>query len=89
MKFFIEAWTDYPFSFLGDELNQLAPVRKIIVLDYDGDKYVNIIVDGYYDRIKSGYVYSRPGRYGEVPVLPTSERIPRWYKQTVFPAERY
>ncbi len=63
----LKAWTDYPFVELGDEEYQEAPVREIIVLEYDGDKYVDIIVEGVKTSIKSGYIYAKEGRYGEVP----------------------
>lgn len=66
----MEAWTDYPFEWLGDEPYRKAPVRKIQVLSYDGNKYCRISVCGGEDEIKSCYVYTEKGRYGEVPVIP-------------------
>jgi hypothetical protein len=65
----MEAWTDYPFTWLGDISGQKAPVRKIDVLGYDGDKYCQIKVAGRKVEIKSGYIYQSKGRYGEVPGL--------------------
>ena len=38
----ISCWTDYPIKELGDEDYQQAPLRQVIVLNYDGDKYVNV-----------------------------------------------
>lgn len=65
----LTAWTDYPFVELGDTPNAPAPVRKIKPLRYDNDKYVEIEVEGIKSSIKSGYIYTEEGRYGEVPVL--------------------
>jgi len=65
----MKAYTDYPFTFLGDVEGLRAPIREIEVLDYDGDKYCNIVVEGHKDSIKSGYIYNTPGRSGEVPCI--------------------
>lgn len=65
----MKAWTDYPFTRLGDEAGKEAPVREIEVLSYDDDKYCRIKVCGGEDEIKSGYIYQREGRYGEVPPI--------------------
>ena len=65
----MKAWTDYPFAELGDTQGREAPVREITVLSYDNDKYCRILVDGSEFEIKAGYVYSSPGRYGEVEVM--------------------
>lgn len=63
-------WTDYPITELGDEPGKEAPVRKCHVLSYDGDKYVETIVGGVKTSFKAGYVYTAPGRCGEVPKAP-------------------
>lgn len=64
----MKAWTDYPFINLGDKPNEVAPVREIEVLSYDGDKYCRVKFAGVFEEeIKSGYIYQREGRYGEVP----------------------
>jgi hypothetical protein len=60
-------WTDYPFVELGDEPGKEAPIRKCDLISYDQDKYVMLRVEGVTTDIKSGYVYTRPGRCGEVP----------------------
>lgn len=70
----MKAWTDYPFTWLGDITGAFAPVREIEVLSYDDNKYCRIKVCGEEDEIKSGYVYQREGRYGEVPVI-TREQL--------------
>jgi hypothetical protein len=58
------AYTDYPFLALGDEPWYPAPIRKVKVVSFDGDKYcqieiVNTEYSGYdYNNyIKSGYLY--------------------------------
>lgn len=53
----MKAYTDYPFTFLGDVEYQKAPMREINVLSYDGDKYCVITVAGIDTEIKLGYVY--------------------------------
>ena len=57
-------WTDYPMVALGDEPLKPAPIRRVRVLGYDGNKYANIQVLGteVFDWIKCGYLYSQPGR---------------------------
>lgn len=62
----MDAYTDYPFTFLGDEPHQKAPIRECRVIDYDGNKYCRIIVEGIETEVKSGYLYKAPGRCGEV-----------------------
>lgn len=68
----IPAWTDYPITQLGDEPNVKAPVRRCEVVDWNGDKYVWVIVEGLDEpvSIKRWYVYAREARSGEEPWLP-------------------
>lgn len=66
-------WTDYPFVELGDTPGQEAPIRQCNVLAYDGDKYCDIVVHGVKTSIKSGYIYTAPGRCGEAPKIPKAE----------------
>jgi hypothetical protein len=65
----MKAWTDYPFTWLGDEAGKEAPVREIEVLSYDDDKYCRIKVCGGEAEIKAGYIYQHEGRYGDVPAI--------------------
>ncbi len=65
----MKAYTDYPFDFLGDVISVEAVIRECDVISYDGDKYCKIIVEGIETEIKSGYLYSKCGRFGEVPVI--------------------
>lgn len=65
----MKAWTDYPFTSLGDTAGKRAPVREIEVLSYDDDKYCTIMVCGEKHEIKSGYIYQQEGRFGEVPQI--------------------
>jgi hypothetical protein len=62
-------YTDYPFTELGDIDYQPAPIRKVMPLSYDGDKYVKVLVDGIYSEIKAGYIYTKCGRCGDVPAF--------------------
>lgn len=63
----INAYTDYPFEELGDKLYEEAPVREIKVLSFDGNKYCRILLGNIKTEIKAGYIYTKPGRYNEVP----------------------
>ena len=49
----MKAWTDYPFTFIGDIPQKKAPIREIEVLGYDGNKYCNFIVEGHKTSIKA------------------------------------
>lgn len=64
----IEAWTDYPFL-PEDPAGQLAPLRPVTIIGYDGDKYVTVLYDSSEYEFKAGYVYTAPGRIGEVPSI--------------------
>lgn len=61
----ITGWTDYPFVELGDIAGKPAPIRKIKVLSYDGDKRCKILLvtENVESEIKAGYVYNKPLRY--------------------------
>lgn len=59
-------WTDYPFVELGDTPHTLAPIRLCTLLGYDRDKYCMVEIDGVRLGVKRGYVYTKPGRCGEV-----------------------
>jgi hypothetical protein len=41
-------------------------------LSYDDNKYCEVLVAGIKKEIKSGYLYSKFGRYREVPVINTN-----------------
>ena len=62
----MKAWTDYPFTNLGDIAGEMAPIRPIKVISYDRNKYCKIEVCGIFEEIKCGYIYARPGRLGTV-----------------------
>lgn len=65
----MKAWTDYPFAEFGDLEGQLAPIREVKLLSYDGDKYITVQYQGVTKDIKRGYVYMERGRCGRVPAL--------------------
>ena len=64
----ITCWTDYPVVELGDIAGEKAPIRRVNVISYDGNKYARVSVEGNGDvlYVKRGYLYSQPGRCGEV-----------------------
>ncbi|HGN2557711.1 hypothetical protein [Pseudomonas aeruginosa] len=68
----MKAFTDYPFTFLGDVAYQEAPIRSVEVHGWDGDKYARITVEGESASVKAGYLYQQPGRCGEVAVIDKS-----------------
>jgi hypothetical protein len=72
---FIRAYTDHPFLNLGDILYKDAPIRGVDIISYDGNKYCKIKVNGVLMPcdVKVGYLYSKPGRFGEVPCINTEE----------------
>ena len=66
-------YTDYPFRALGDIPLKEAPIRPVILLWYDTDKYVGIEVAGIHTSIKSGYIYTKPVRAGDGSIIPHKE----------------
>lgn len=64
----ITCWTDYPFEELGDAPGKPAPIRHVNVISYDQNKYVTVSFEnsGDFLSVKAGYLYSKPGRYGQV-----------------------
>ena len=64
----ITGWTDYPFTELGDVPFKPAPIRRVNVISYDGDKYAKISFKDHGDilEVKAGYLYRKPGRCGDV-----------------------
>jgi hypothetical protein len=75
----IVAYTDYPFTELGDTACQKAPIREVRVGCYDLNKYVDVYVDGMQFNIKRGYVYTSPGRCGEVPCVTHAQLVQNNY----------
>ena len=75
----MEAFTDYPFIELGDIAGKEAPVRECTVISYDGDKYCRVDFGIFQSEIKSGYIYQKSGRLGEVPCITREqlEALPR------------
>lgn len=71
----MDAYTDYPLVGLGDVAGEKAPIRKVVPISYDGDKYVDVVFEGRQFQFKAGYLYSMIGRCGEVPTFPV-ETLP-------------
>lgn len=74
--------TDYPFVELGDLPNHPAPLREALVIRYDGDKYVEVVVYGQGKQrirtdIKAGYCYdcTKPART-PLPIQRFAEELP-------------
>jgi hypothetical protein len=65
-------YTDYPFEELGDTPGKKAPIRKVEVTSYDGDKYCTVKFENITKEIKSGYLYKVSGRCGDVQCIDTS-----------------
>lgn len=68
-------YTDYPITELGDVPGQEAPVRSCRVVEtyHPHSKYVLIDVEGVRKEIKKGYLYTMPGRLGEVPAATSDD----------------
>jgi hypothetical protein len=62
-------YTDYPFVELGDEPGKKAPIREVSLIGFDGDKYVDVLVEGKVSSTKYGYIYMEPKRCGETPCV--------------------
>ena len=60
------AYTDYPIFGL-DIPHQRAPIRRVRVLSYDGNKYCWVKWHGFLFEVKYGYIFDKPGRAGQVP----------------------
>lgn len=71
-------YTDYPFTELGDAPNKEAPIRPVQVISYDGNKYCTVWVEGHQLEVKAGYIYTRPGRCGDVPAFDPKPFDPAW-----------
>ena len=69
----MKVYTDLPIEKLGDLPHRIAPVREVKIISYDGNKYCHVEVNGVMLDIKTGYLYSKKGRHGEVPNI--GERI--------------
>jgi len=59
------AFTDTLFVSLGDNPNEVEPVRDVVVLNCDG-KYCDVKVEGELKRVSVARVYLKPGRYLEI-----------------------
>jgi hypothetical protein len=57
-----EYYTDYPFTVLGDIPNKPAPVRKVKLLGFDGNKYCRCSFGKWVLEFKIGYLYNVPSR---------------------------
>lgn len=66
-------WTDYPIAELGDEPHVEAPIREVKLVSFDQNKYVKVVVGDAETEIKTGYIYTKPGRVGEVPSVKYSQ----------------
>lgn len=78
------AYTDYPFTELGDIPHQEAPVREVTVIGYDQNKYADIVVWGVKTSVKEGYLYATEGRYGEVEKYDIETAFPDPYPENRF-----
>jgi hypothetical protein len=63
-------FTDYPFLELDDTCYQLAPIRELKLLSWDGDKYVCVEINETRHILKRHYVYTRPIRFHQLKSAP-------------------
>ena len=59
----MEYYTDHPFTSLGDTENCIAPIRRIKLIQYDGDKYCKVAYGSAEEWIKTGYIYKDRRRF--------------------------
>lgn len=69
----ITCWTDYSFTELGDVVGERAPIRHVTFMRFHGYSetsrvwtLVRLMNTGKPLRVKACYLYSQPGRCGEV-----------------------
>ena len=65
----MKAYTDYPLPGI-DIPHKKAPIREVLPISYDHDKYVTVEWKGQLYELKAGYLYSESGRCGDVPKFP-------------------
>ncbi len=60
----IDAFTDYPIAELGDVDGEIAPIRAVTVVGYDGSLYCQVRVPGVAEpvEVKRWYLYRARGR---------------------------
>ena len=49
-------YTNYPLNELGDIPHQQAPLRKVKLIDFDGDKWCRVEVEGIVANVKYFYL---------------------------------
>lgn len=68
----MKVFTDYPFDGI-DEPYKEAPIREVVIVSYDGDKYCKVLFSDVWQEIKRGYLYKNPCRCGDEPCLTEDE----------------
>ena len=61
-------FTDYPLNELGDIPHQQAPVRKVKLLDFDGDKWCKVMVEDEDVVVDIKYFYLYTDLYNLIPI---------------------
>jgi hypothetical protein len=69
----MKAFTDYPFVELGDIPFSDADIREIDVISFDSNKYCKINYQNQPLEVKCCYLYTKPGRSGQVPCIDVSK----------------
>lgn len=74
----ITCWTDYPFVGLGDKPGVRAPIRRVTVYHYDGNKMATVRAQcGAIEWIKAGYLYRNRARLMEGAVAISRRKLER------------
>ena len=68
----MKVFTDYPFDNI-DEPYKEAPIREVVIVAYDGNKYCEVKFGEVYQDVKRGYLYKTPCRCGDEPCLTENE----------------
>ncbi len=71
------AYTDYPFVELGDTPRKHAPIRRVEIVGYDGNKYATVRIGDKTLSVKAGYLHEDPelSRVVKFASLPQSGEI--------------
>jgi len=78
----IKAWTDYPLAksdgrgICDSRGYSLAPIRRVELIGWDGNKYCMIKYRNKFYSLKLCYIYSAPGRLLEVPCIINTVEVP-------------
>jgi len=57
----------------GNDKNKKVPIRRVELISYDGDEFAVIVYLNKLYTIRADHLYTKWGRFGEVPVIPQKD----------------